>query len=202
MLETAPSPVACLRSPADAATAPGRREMPPRASARRLTALWLFAPWLFALYIIAGASGPAAAQDDQLGPSGLALPRFVSLKSGEVNLRTGPGTRYPIDWIYRRRGLPVEVVDEFDDWRRVRDHDGTMGWVHRFMLASHRTVLVTGETRVLRRRPAPDAPGLAYLEPGVVADLEDCEPAWCQIEAEGFEGWLRRSEIFGVNADD
>jgi len=197
MLETAPSPVGSLRSPADAVTAPVRRAIPPRATVLRLAALWLAALWLFAW-----APGAAAAQDDQLGPSGLALPRFVSLKSDEVNLRTGPGTRYPIDWIYRRRGLPVEVVDEFEDWRRVRDHDGTMGWVHRFMLASHRTVLVTGETRTLRRRPAADAPGLAYLEPGVVGDLEDCEPAWCRIEAQGFEGWLRRSEIFGTNADD
>ena len=112
---------------------------------------------------------PAAAQDDRLGTSGLTLPRFVSLKSGEVNLRTGPGKRYPIDWIYRRRGLPVEVIDEFEDWRRVRDHDGTVGWVHRFMLVSRRTVLVMGATRTLRRKPEPDATGLAYLEAGVIA---------------------------------
>lgn len=197
MLETAPSPVRSPRLPRPAATAPARRRI-----AHPIVVLWLAALWLAALWLAALAPGPTAAQDEQLGPSGLTLPRFVSLKSDEVNLRTGPGTRYPIDWIYRRRGLPVEVVDEFDDWRRVRDHDGTMGWVHRFMLASHRTVLVTGQIRTLRRRPAADAPGLAHLEPGVVADLEDCEHAWCRIEAEGFEGWLRRTEIFGTNADD
>ena len=155
-----------------------------------------------ALWTAALAAPPAAAQGDRLGTSGLSLPRFVSLKSGEVNLRTGPGKRYPIDWIYRRRGLPVEVIDEFEDWRRVRDHDGTVGWVHRFMLVSRRTVLVMGATRTLRRKPEPDATGLAYLEAGVIADLTDCRKAWCRIEAQGFDGWLHRSEIFGTNADD
>ena len=154
-----------------------------------------------ALLLLAGL--PAlAAEAERLGGSGLPLPRFVSLKAGEVNLRTGPGKRYPIDWIYQRRGLPVEIVDEFEDWRRVRDHDGTMGWVHRFMLISRRTVLVTGETRMLRRKPEPDAPGLVYLQAGVIADLKDCERAWCRIEAEGFDGWLRRSEVFGTAASD
>lgn len=158
----------------------------------------------FACLWVAGASDQvaAAAEEARLGASGLPLPRFVSLKSDEVNLRTGPGTRYPIDWIYRRRGLPVEIIDEFEDWRRVRDHDGTVGWVHRLMLVSERTVLVTGQMRMLRRRPEPGAPGLAYLEAGVIADLKDCDKAWCRIEAQGFEGWLPRGEIYGANADD
>jgi SH3-like domain-containing protein len=167
------------------------------------TFIWFASLWLIASLWLAGLPlGPAAAQDGRLGPSGLSLPRFVSLKSDEVNLRTGPGTRYPIDWIYRRRGLPVEIVDEFEDWRRVRDRDGTMGWVHRFMLASQRTVLITGQTRMLRRRPEGAAPGLAYLEAGAIADLKDCQETWCRIEAQGFEGWLQRSEIFGTTADD
>lgn len=159
--------------------------------------------WIVGLAIASfSALSMAAAQDARLGTSGLPLPRFVSLKSGEVNLRTGPGKRYPIDWIYRRRGLPVEIIDEFEDWRRVRDHDGTVGWVHRFMLVSQRTVLVTVETRMLRRRPESEAPGLAYLEAGVVADLKDCDKAWCRIEAQGFDGWLRREAIYGTTADD
>ena len=159
--------------------------------------------WIASLWVAGLSAQPAvAAQDGRTGASGLPLPRFVSLKSGEVNLRTGPGKRYPIDWIYRRRGLPVEIIDEFEDWRRVRDHDGTVGWVHRFMLMSRRTVLVTGETRTLRRKPAPAAPGLAYLQAGVIADLKDCHKVWCRIEAQGFDGWLHRSEMFGANADD
>jgi SH3-like domain-containing protein len=197
MLETAPSPLPPSPSPSNPVKAPNRRRHPGCARALWLPCLWLACLWLAAL-----ASGPAAAQDESLDSGDASLPRFASLKSDEVNLRTGPGTRYPIDWIYRRRGLPVEIVDEFEDWRRVRDHDGTMGWVHRFMLASHRTVLVTGGTRMLRRQPSDAAPGLAYLQAGVVANLEDCQQAWCRIEAQGFDGWLRRSELFGTNADD
>ena len=144
----------------------------------------------------------ASGKSDQVGASGLPLPRFVSFKADVVNLRTGPGTRYPIEWIYQRRGMPVQITDEFEDWRRVRDYDGTMGWVHRFMLRSRRTVLITGDTRLLRRRPEPDAPGLAYLEPGVIADFEGCRQAWCRVEAQGFTGWLHRGAFFGANADD
>lgn len=192
MLETAPSPARPSSSPAHPVIAQIRCRFPGCAAIVWVACLWLAVP----------AIAPAAAQDARLGSAGVSLPRFVSLKSDEVNLRTGPGTRYPIDWIYRRRGLPVEIIDQFEDWRRVRDHDGTIGWVHRFMLAPHRTALVTGETRVLRRRPSAAAPGLAYLEAGVVADLKGCEAAWCRIEAQGFEGWLHRSEIFGTNADD
>lgn len=193
MVESAPSPVRPSSRSIRPATAPNRRYL--GACARLLCMAWL---------AIAGLSAPttAAAQDSRLGTSGLPLPRFVSLKSGEVNLRTGPGKRYPIDWIYRRRGLPVEVIDEFEDWRRVRDHDGTVGWVHRFMLVSRRTVLVTGSTRMLRRRPETEAPGLVYLEAGVIADLKDCEKAWCRIEAQGFDGWLRREAIYGTAAVD
>ena len=192
MVDTAPSPRRPRTPPQSPMIVPTRRQSPASALILSIASLWL----------AAFAYGPAAAQDGTQRSGAAPLPRFVSLKSDEVNLRTGPGKRYPIDWIYRRRGLPVEIIDEFEDWRRVRDHDGTIGWVHRFMLASHRTVLVTGETRVLRRRPSAAAPGMAYLEAGVVAELEDCEGAWCRIEAQGFDGWLQRNEIFGTNADD
>ncbi|MDX1425651.1 MAG: SH3 domain-containing protein [Kiloniellales bacterium] len=202
MPETAPSPVRPFALPAGPSDAPTRRQVARLAAALRLVGLLAALATLAVLSNLA-ALGPAQAQDEaRLGPSGMALPRFVSLKSDEVNLRTGPGTRYPIDWIYRRRGLPVEVVDEFEDWRRVRDHDGTVGWVHRFMLTSRRTVVVVGGTRTLRREPAASAPGLAYLEPGVVANLKNCQAAWCRIEAQGFDGWIHRSEIYGTNADD
>ena len=146
--------------------------------------------------------GTVAQETPRIGASGLELPRFVSLRSDEANLRTGPGTRYPIDWIYRRRGLPMQVIDEFDIWRRVRDHQGTVGWMHRSMLAGRRTLLVLGERPLLRRRPDPAAPGLAYLESGVVGAFGGCEGDWCRIEAQGFEGWLKRAEVWGVGSGD
>ncbi len=132
------------------------------------------------------------------GRTGLPLPRFVTLRSGEVNLRIGPGIRYPIDWVYQRRGLPVEIVDEFDTWRRIRDWQGTEGWVHQSMVQGQRGILVTGKRHTLRRRPLPDAPGVALIDAGVVGVLEHCETDWCEVSVGGFTGWLRREAFYGL----
>ena len=137
-------------------------------------------------------------KDRDLGRTGLKLPRFVSLRASEVNMRTGPGTRYPIEWIYRRRNLPVEVVDEFDTWRRIRDIDGAVGWVHQSMLQSNRAILVVEEWAMLRRDPQDDARSVARLEPGVIADLESCGDIWCVVEIDEHKGWVRRDQIYGV----
>ena len=144
------------------------------------------------------AGEPAGRKVERPGRTGLPLPRFVSLRAAEVNLRTGPGVRYPIDWVYHRRGLPVEVIDEFETWRRIRDHEGTTGWMHQSMLDGRRSILVKGQARLLRRRPQLDAPAVALLEPGVIARLEGCEGAWCRVTVERHAGWLRRGEVFGI----
>ena len=101
-----------------------------------------------------GADGMARAQSDivpaaktQGDVSGLPLPRFVSLRAALVNLRTGPGVRYPIDWVYNRAGLPLEVVDEFETWRKVRDWEGSIGWIHQSMLSGERKVMIRGKQR-------------------------------------------------------
>ena len=148
-------------------------------------------------------SGAPAAQSattiaQQPGQSGLPLPRFVSLRANEVNLRTGPGIRYPIDWVYHRQGLPVEVIDEFETWRRIRDHEGTSGWVHQSMVAGQRSALVLSEDQILRTVPEPNGPGIVRLEPGVIARLESCQAAWCRLKVEGYAGWLPRKAIFGL----
>ncbi len=129
---------------------------------------------------------------------GLTVPRFVALRSAEVNLRTGPGERYPIEWVYRRKDLPVEIVAEFDNWRKIRDADGTEGWVHERMVTGRRSVLVRGAVRALREAPRSNAEMVARAEPGVVAKLLECNPGWCRIEANGIAGWLPRDEIWGV----
>jgi SH3-like domain-containing protein len=125
-------------------------------------------------------------------------PHFAALRVDPVNLRTGPGERYPIEWVYKRKGLPVEITAEFDVWRKVRDSDGTEGWVHQRMLAAVRNVVVTGALRTLRTDPAPDAAAVARAEPGVIGHLLECRGAWCRVEAQGVKGWLQRSEIWGV----
>jgi SH3-like domain-containing protein len=144
------------------------------------------------------AGEPAGRKVERPGRTGLPLPRFVSLRAAEVNLRTGPGVRYPIDWVYHRRGLPVEVIDEFETWRRIRDHEGTTGWVHQSMLDGRRSILVNREASLLRRRPGPDAPAVALLEPGVIARVEGCEGAWCRVTVERHAGWLRRAQVYGL----
>jgi SH3-like domain-containing protein len=139
-----------------------------------------------------------AASVAALAEKALPLPRFAALRSDQVNLRAGPGDRYPIEWVFLRKELPVEIVQEWEHWRKIRDSEGTEGWVHQRMLVGKRFALVTGETRALHERPQPGAAVVARAEPGVVARLLECEGAWCRIEAGKIEGWIRRNEIWGV----
>jgi SH3-like domain-containing protein len=158
-----------------------------RAPLRRLAA---------AVLLVAVALSAVAAE------KGLPVPRFVTLRSDAVNVRTGPGERYPIEWVFTRKGMPVEILAEFDIWRKVRDWQGTEGWVHQRMVTGTRTVMVQGEMRNLRRDPEPTAPVVASAEPGVVARLLECRGAWCRIEAQGVRGWLQRGEMWGVYPDE
>lgn len=148
------------------------------------------------------AAGRQATADTLGSETKLPVPRFVSLRSGEVNLRTGPGTNYPVDWVFVRRGMPVEVVAEFDVWRKIRDWQGTVGWVHQSMLDGRRTVRITGADRELRRQPAEDAAVVARVAPGVIGRLLECEASWCELDAEGYRGWLKRDEFWGVYPDE
>ena len=138
----------------------------------------------------------ATARD--VGISGLPLPRFVSLAADEVNLRTGPGFRYPIAWVFVREAMPVEVVGEFEDWRRVRDHDGAEGWVHKAMLSGERTILVTGGERTLHREPRDDSPLVARAEAGVQGQLRLCRADWCEVVLADHRGWMPRGHLWGV----
>lgn len=108
--------------------------------------------------------------------------------------------RYPIDWVYLRRALPVEIVQEFQTWRKIRDPEGAEGWVHQSMLSGRRTVMTLGGTHPLRAEPRDDAAILAYLEDGVQASLIQCPRGteFCRVEVEGRDGWLRRTEFWGV----
>ena len=141
--------------------------------------------------------GPAGAGET----SGLPLPRFVSLKSDEVNLRTGPGVRYPIDWIYLRKDLPVEVVAEFEAWRKIRDWEGAEGWVHQSMLSGRRMMVVIGaQAHRLRDADADLADAVAEVAPGVLGHLLQCprNRDFCRVEIDHRQGWLRRDELWGV----
>lgn len=136
------------------------------------------------------------------GRSGLPLPRFVSLRANEVNLRAGPGFRYPIEWVYRRAGLPVEVIDEYETWRRIRDWEGTLGWVHQSMLQNRRNVRAAAEEQLLRQEPSHDARPVARVEAGAIGSLRSCRGNWCQIDFAGIGGWLPRETLYGVYPDE
>ena len=128
----------------------------------------------------------------------LPLPRFVSLRSEDVNVRTGPGVRYPIDWVLRRKAMPVEILDQFETSRKIRDWEGGIGWVHQSMLSGRRMILVTGAVRSIRGKPDPQGETLATVEPGVVGKLLECQRQWCRVDVGGRRGWLLRTEFWGV----
>ncbi len=132
--------------------------------------------------------------------TGLPLPRFASLKTDEVNFRSGPGVRYPIDWVYQRRDLPVEIEREFEAWRLVADPEGTKGWVHQATLTGRRSFVVIGGEQVVRSGPQDAANSVARLKPGVIGRLRSCEAAaaWCQVQVADYRGWLKRSAVWGL----
>jgi SH3-like domain-containing protein len=130
--------------------------------------------------------------------SGLPLPRFASLRSDEVNVRTGPGTRYPVDWVYKRKAMPVEIVAEFENWRKIRDWQGASGWVHQSLLTGKRTFIVPSKAVSLHRTPALSAAVVAKLEPEVSGKIESCSGDWCRVKVSGVSGWLERRDLWGV----
>ena len=142
----------------------------------------------------------ASAALAQVSGSGLPLPRFVSLRAGEVNLRTGPGVQYPVEWVYRKSGLPLEVIAEYKTWRKVRDWEGSQGWVHQTMLSSTRGFIVTGGTRDVRAKSDPKSRAVARVQTGVSGLLITCpgQTEFCRVEVEGFEGWLNRADFWGI----
>jgi SH3-like domain-containing protein len=157
-----------------------------------------------ALIALGTSAGAGAAPEPARGPvTNLPLPRFVSMRGETANVRRGPSLDQRVDWAFLRRGLPLEVIAEHGQWRRVRDAEGYGGWVHHTLLSGARTALVLGEAPVpLRADPAEGAAVRALAEPGVVGRLEACAGAWCAIDAGGVEGWLPRAALWGVGPDE
>jgi SH3-like domain-containing protein len=144
---------------------------------------------------------PPPPQDPNKGSnSGLPIPRFVSLRSAQVNLRSGPGERYQIDWVYQRRDLPVEIEREFDIWRLIRDADGIRGWVQEVMVMGRRSFEITGADRTLRGDANETSREVAILKVGVVGRIRGCaaQADWCQVQVGDYRGWLRRDEFWGT----
>jgi len=166
-----------------------------------------------ALAFVLAMAGPAdlAAQATPGAPAaaagtGLQVPRFVSLKSDRVNLRQGPGTEYPTAWVFRRAGLPVEVIKEFESWRQVRDAEGTTGWVLGTMLSGRRTAVILpweknagkSATAALRDDDSEGATPVAQVEAGVLASIITCDGRWCRVSVGGFRGYIEQTKLWGA----
>ena len=134
--------------------------------------------------------------------TGLRVPRFVSLNSSKVNVRAGPGMRYPIKWVFQRQSLPVQIIAESDTWRKIRDFEGVEGWAHQRMLSGRRRAIVIGDIRNLKKKPLSTSSTVALLEPRVILRLELCRRQWCSVEVQSYSGWINRRYIWGIDEND
>ena len=164
------------------------------------------------LAVTALAWAPLAAAAQETGPSGLPLPRFVSTRSAPINVRVGPGTRYDIAWVFKQPGLPVEITQEYDTWRKILYVDGDEGWIHQSLLIGRRTALVQpfggAAEAALRARAEDDAPLRAWLGAGFLVSVETCDNGWCRVSAEAGDthpavsGQILEIELWGVYPDE
>jgi SH3-like domain-containing protein len=159
------------------------------------------------LCLCAGLMTGATALAEQMGSAtGLPVPRYVSLKSDRVNLREGPSKDHRTSWVFQRAGLPVEITAEFETWRKVRDSEGSEGWVLHSLLSGRRTALVApwkkNEVLTLYSKPDAGADAQAKLQAGVVANIKSCGGKWCRVFGEGFDGFIEQANLWGVYPEE
>ena len=156
--------------------------------------------YFFSLVVLFSCSGIAVAQS---GLQSSSAAGYMALTSHEVNMRVGPGTEYPVTWVYQRRHLPFEVVDEVDaGWVHLRAHDGEEGWITRDLLTTRRTFRVQSYRTEVHRRPEEGSRITAYLSEGVVGELRACQGDWCQISLADTRGWVKRENLWGVGRNE
>ncbi len=163
---------------------------------------------MLAAALLLAAAAPAAAPartaavdvDATAGLSGLPVPRFVSLKSDKAYLRTGPGDRYPVVWVYVRKGLPVEVIREYGIWRQIRDIGGSVGWMNKQLISGNRTAVVTGAPRAMYATPDLQGRAVWRIAPGAIVRVVLCSEAWCRVDRGGKSGYILRAQLWGVSA--
>ncbi len=159
------------------------------------------AAFLIAALLPVSAAPPVHAQER--GPvTNLPLPRYVSLKTSEGNVRRGPSLTHRIDWVLKRRDMPLRITAEHGHWRRVQDREGAGGWMHYSLLSGVRTVIVEEDMLPLTVRPDPRSPVVAQLEAGVVARLGACDPSRCRLSVTGYRGWADKDALWGVAPDE
>ncbi|MEM5521909.1 SH3 domain-containing protein [Sulfitobacter sp. AS59] len=153
---------------------------------------------LGALVSIQLAFSTAQAAEEVGQVTNLPVPRYVSMKAAEGNVRRGPSLTHRIDWVFKHRDMPLRITAEHGHWRRVEDRDGMGGWVHYSLLSGTRTVLIEQDKMKLLTRPDPNAPVAAEFEVGAIARLEECSLEWCFLRAGGYKGWAPKARLWGV----
>jgi SH3-like domain-containing protein len=134
--------------------------------------------------------------------SGLPLPRFASLKSDNVYVRTGPSMDYPIKWIYKKEGLPVEIIQEFDAWRKIKDPNGEVGWAHKILLTGKKTARVIGDEMAVAYNNSEMRRPVVKFEKGVVLNVDECQKLMCRVHFAPYEGWIEKKHLWGVYGSD
>lgn len=171
---------------------------------KKITALLFFFLAGLCVLSVSGAFAQNSDPDSPGAPSAFRstpypLPRFVSIGSDQVFVRSGPGQRYPVEWEYKRKGVPVEIILEYDAWRKIRDFDGQVGWVHHTLLSGRRAGFVLGGSVVtVYAKARDDSQVQAYVEPKALVDVSQCNGSWCQVNASGYKGWVAQKKLWGV----
>ncbi len=166
----------------------------------RLFCLFLSLILLIPVGAAVAESVPTDVEPDQ--SSGLPLPRYASLKSDNVYVRTGPSMDYPIKWIYKKEGLPVEIIQEFDAWRKIKDPAGDIGWAHKILLSGKKTALITaGEPATVYDDKDMEKP-IVKFEKGVIVNVDECQKLMCRVHFAPYQGWIEKKYIWGVYGSD
>ena len=154
---------------------------------------------LIILFCLAPIHLYAQSNDNPFHSTKLPLPRFASLRSDKTFVRAGPGPQYPVKWVYKKSGAPVEIILEYKAWRKIRNEDGVVGWVHKSLLIGHRTGVVIGKGLVsIYKKPKEDAGLAAQVEPKTIVNLDTCGGDWCKARVAGYSGWIERKNNGGV----
>ncbi|MBI1300422.1 MAG: SH3 domain-containing protein [Alphaproteobacteria bacterium] len=159
----------------------------------------------YSFFLVLTSGNTIAAENDAYRTSGYPVPRFVSISSDEVNVRTGPGSQYPIKWIITKKSLPVEVILEFDNWRKIKNFEGQEGWVFHTLLSGKRTGIIANDQEIfaLKNPEGDPAKPLAKsvsmrLQPNALVKIDKCRDSWCKIDVQGYTGWITRKYLWGV----
>ena len=164
-------------------------------SFNRLFLLLVIINFIFSFQLFAGESEKTLGKE-----TGLDIPRFVSIKVDKAYLRRGPSKDHKIDWVYKRRNLPMKIIDEFGHWRKVEDFQGYQGWMYKSLFSGKRFIIVKKEETLLRNKNNFEGLGKALLKKNVIAKMLSCDFLWCLIEVERLRGWVLKADIWGTKS--